>query len=237
MLRLDNIEVRHDPFPHAILSPALDEHEYWELERTYPDYRRIVELHEKVEQNRLYQYHASDVLYDSTIPPVWRRFFGEHTSREFFDALAGVLPIYEYYPHLRDADVGLRHRDKSVIQMDCLFGVNTPVLTEGSVKGPHLDNPHELYACLIYFPVHGDGAGGDMTLYRYTNDRPRFYGQRFTDDVEPFQTVPYQPNTAVLFLNTFHALHGVTSRKVTHLPRRYVNIECEINMPLFEIRR
>ena len=175
------------------------------------------------------------MLAEKKVHQYWLEFFEEQTSELLFHKMAEVLPIYDYYPHLKDKKIGLRYRDKSTIQMDCLFGVNTPVTKNSSCKGPHLDNPHELYACLTYFPIEGDEAGGDLTVYKYTIDKPTFHGQRFSDDVEPIDIVPYKPNTAVLFLNTFHSLHGVTPRKVTSLPRRYVNVECEVDHRLFKI--
>ena len=99
----------------------------------------------------------------------------------------------------------------------------------------NLDIDVELFVCLIYFPVENDDAGGDLILYEYDKPDPKFYGQRFTNDVKPFATIPYERNTAVLFLNTEYSLHGVTVRKKTELPRRYVNIETEVKKRLFDV--
>ena len=40
----------------------------------------------------------------------------------------------------------------------------------------------------------------------------------------PVKTIPYKANTFVCFLNTPSAVHGVSERNVTQLPRRYMNL-------------
>jgi hypothetical protein len=43
-------------------------------------------------------------------------------------------------------------------------------------------------------------------------------------DAEPVRTVAYQPNTAVIFINSTTALHAVTARDPSPVSRRLVNI-------------
>jgi hypothetical protein len=41
--------------------------------------------------------------------------------------------------------------------------------------------------------------------------------------VERIATVPYRANTLVMWINSPAALHGVTPRSATEIPRRYMN--------------
>lgn len=218
---------RLTPYPHAVLNPALDARHYAELLASYPSPDLIVGS--RVEKpNTLYQRHARDVIEDKRFAQVWRDFFAEMTSPKFWYWLGEIMEL----PRGR---TGMRYRDVCEIELDCLFGVNTPVTREGSVKGPHLDNPKEIFACLIYFPEEGDDAGGDLGIYSPTKMHPKFYGQRRTDDVQLVDQVPYAPNRGFFFENGPRALHGVLPRKPTKHWRRYVNIEAEFHMPRFTV--
>jgi len=57
------------------------------------------------------------------------------------------------------------------MKLDCQFGMNSPVSSLGSVRGPHIDKPYKLYAALLYFRRPDDNfAGGDLDLYRARKD-------------------------------------------------------------------
>ena len=215
-------ELETDPFPHKVLWPAMPWDLYWKLHACYPKPELVVRGREQ-KPNTLYQRHAHDVLGSSDIAAEWQEFFAAVTKRA-----PGCVPLYP-------GKVGLRYRDKCAVEMDCLFGVNTPVVETGTVKGPHLDNPRELFACLIYFPEDDDDAGGDLGLYRYTTEFPKWFGQRMTSDVELVKRIPYRHNTGVFFLNGPNSLHGVLPRLPTRAWRRYVNIEAEYHRPLFRL--
>ena len=110
--------------------------------------------------------------------------------------------------------------------MDVQFGVNSPVTAPTTVRGPHVDNNHKLFTGLLYFRLPEDDAeGGDLRLYRFRSQRAHHdarmdYEERF---VEPFRTIPYRPNSFIMWLNTGRSLHGVTPRPPTPMHRRYVN--------------
>lgn len=217
-----------EPFPHAVLHPALPWPLYWELLANFPHPDLIAG--ERVRfPNHLYQLHAANVLDNADIAGCWREFFAQHTSKEWWDK------VRPHCTHQPEGKLGVRYRDRCDIELDCLFGVNTAVKEHGSVKGPHLDNPREIYAMLIYFPMPDDDAGGDLGLYTYNTDKPRFFGQRMTRDVTLLKTIPYRHNSGVFFANSKHSLHGVLPRAPTDKWRRYVNVEAEYRTPLFQI--
>jgi hypothetical protein len=116
------------------------------------------------------------------------------------------------------------------VMMDVQFGVNSPVRSPGTVRGPHVDKPEKLFAGLLYFrdPLD-DAEGGDLDLYRARGRRLHFDGRRDLRDrmVERVETVRYAPNTLVAWVNTARSLHGVTPRVRSTRPRRYVNFIAE----------
>jgi len=178
--------------------------------------------------------HAKDA---DILSPLWRGFVGEGTSREFwFGVLRAFGPsIRDYYPDLVDLrfySTSVRGLGGGLIQLDCQPGINTPQSSPGRVRGPHLDNPIELYAGMLYM---GEGEG-DLEIYREVKPL-RFHGKLEIEDdcVEVVKTVKYQPNMLVMFLNTFKSIHGVTARNATDQCRRMVNFIGELRQPLFRV--
>jgi hypothetical protein len=128
------------------------------------------------------------------------------------------------------------------IQLDCQFGVNSPVRQATSVRGPHTDSRYKLFAALLYFRKPGDNSrGGELELYRYRdgrlNYRPgmpirrdfiREAGVRALNVIDPalverVRTFIYEPNTLIMWLNMPYSVHGVSPREPTDWERRYVN--------------
>jgi hypothetical protein len=133
-------------------------------------------------------------------------------------------------PH--EWDCAPRGTSKAMLQMECQPGVNTPQTKAGRVRGPHLDNPIELYGGLLYM---GEGQGGDLEVQRLVKP-PRYHGKLEIeyDCVETVATVPYEPNMFVLFLNTPTSIHAVTPRPATPHCRRLVNVTGELPGMLFK---
>jgi hypothetical protein len=105
------------------------------------------------------------------------------------------------------------------------FGINTPVTAPSSVRGAHVDSWHKLFVGLFYLRRPDDeSTGGDLILYRRKpgRRRDRWAASIDFDDVEAVVTVPYEPNSYVLFLNTEDAIHGVSPRSVSSVPRYLV---------------
>jgi len=128
-----------------------------------------------------------------------------------------------------------RHSDTAgecELALDCQVGINSPVTVEGtSVIGPHLDNPTELYGGLFYLRHPEDVAvGGDLVVYEWKDRQKRgFVEKRYIDPSHVIErgSIPYGPNRFVWFLNTMEAVHGVTVRQRSLLPRRLCNIIAE----------
>ncbi len=240
--------IRHEPFPHLVVPDALPPALYQELEHSYPALAEVAGPG-PLANNRLYKLAAADVVASARIAPRWREFFAYHTSADFFDRVCVLWEdeIAALHPGIRDAfgkapqafGTVLRQPGKkgnaanfaADVALDCQFGMNSPVTTPSAVRGPHLDNPAKLFAALLYFR-HADDVsiGGELELYRVKpGQRPMARGSRVRPDaVEVAERVAYAPNTLVMWLNSPLAIHGVSPRSVTPVPRRYINFlgEC-----------
>ncbi|MGF1640386.1 MAG: hypothetical protein ACFCUO_05505 [Rhodospirillales bacterium] len=247
LARLDPSQIVFDPQPYVFTTEALDPAYFAELAAAFPSLEKVAGPG-PYPNNKAYLMQAREALDDPQIPAVWREFVAYHTSREFlFEALAfwrsalereypdlerrfgkplSALTTERRYPGKRNTPEN-RQAD---VMMETQFGVNSPCTGPTSVRGPHVDDTHKLYAGLLYFRLPEDETeGADLTLYRY---RTRNYHQDGRQDVpekfvEPFRVVPYRPNTFVMYVNTWRSIHGVSPRSVTPLPRRYVNIQAE----------
>jgi hypothetical protein len=87
------------------------------------------------------------------------------------------------------------------------------------VRRGHLDLPNRLYSGLFYMRGADDATpGGDLELLRWKTGTPvdvtRY--QIPDDELAVARTVPYAANVFVLFVNSPHALHGVTPRPPTY---------------------
>lgn len=240
--------IRHEPFPHLVVPDALPPTLYQELERSYPALAEVAGPGPH-DNNRLYKLAAADVVARPNIAPGWRDFFAYHTSADFFhrvcslwqDELAALHPgIWNAFGKAAETFAtvvrqpgkkGNAANFTADVALDCQFGMNSPVTTPCSVRGPHLDNPAKLFAALLYFRHADDSSiGGELELYRVKpGQRALVRGSRVNPDaVEVAERVAYAPNTLVMWLNSPLAIHGVSPRSVTPVPRRYINFlgEC-----------
>lgn len=248
-----------DPFPYAVIRNAVREELFAQLSAAYPRIETIAGPG-ALRNNTLYLKSAREVVDDAAYPELWRAFFAYHCSREFYlESLdfwreelrtthAGVE--HTHGKRFDDFSCGMRYpgdRDNPEnrtedIQLDCQFGVNSPVTRVTSVRGPHVDTRYKLFAAILYFRADGDdSSGGELEFYRYRDPALRYrpgepIDARFVDNcparalnriepthVEKIRTFAYEPNTLVMWLNTPQSIHGVSPRACTRWPRRYVN--------------
>jgi hypothetical protein len=245
--RIPQDRIVYDPFPYVHSEEALEPAYYAELAAAFPSMSQLVG-ERPAGNNRAFWLSAFEVVDNPAIPQVWRDFFAYHCSPNF---LADVLTFWGRaieieYPQinamfgkpLSQVRSGLRmpHKQKVAanrkadVMLDVQFGLNTPVIESTSVKGPHIDNPWKLFAGLLYFRLpQDDSTGGDLDLYRlktdrYHHDARRGFPERF---ITPVKTIPYRPNTLIMWLNTARSIHGVSPRSVTPHPRCLVNFVSE----------
>ncbi|MGW2644085.1 hypothetical protein ACWC2T_04005 [Streptomyces sp. NPDC001393] len=253
-------DIRRDPFPHVVLENPLGDELYQALATTMPTAEHISErIGKPITSNERYNYMSELVLRDETLPQVWKDFVTYHSSPEFYaeflelfyeDLIAANPDAEKICGPLHDLRVGRRHRNSFEthdILMDCTAVINSAVTGRPSAyRGPHVDKPYKLFGGLFYMRLPEDDAtGGDLVLYRYRSDAPKFftskseYGDNRYDidpsHVEEVTTVPYRSNTLVLYPINPLALHGVSVRSLTQHQRRFVALVGDLQHHLFDL--
>lgn len=230
-------EFKTDPYPHII-----GHYKNWKVLRDAWEQHPVpIEYIGVKGDNKLHQYSANEASLENHLPEPLLSFMKYHTSQKFFQEIYTALHVSEYYD-LSDIplETGIRRATQAPIQLDCQLAINTPVTRRGSVRGPHIDDPRQLYAGLLYLPSDGDEAGGDLDLYKWKG-KPKFHGRKNmkkkaeinSQDVKKVGTVSYEGGNFIFFLNSIDAIHGVSPRSKTDVVRKYINMISEIPSPLF----
>jgi hypothetical protein len=189
-------------------------------------------------------YHMTKPFFDDFV-----RVFGDHINSSFPD-LEQILNtrISNFKVVTRDAETA---RIRQTQSQDSLKDADHDVAMSTGVNvgftidkarihlDPHLDRTYKLFSSLLYMRDPMDtSTGGDLVIYRL-KDQSRLrkkgviytsHGRHFNDDiVEEVNRVPYEENMAVVFINSRNAIHGVSLRTPTSIPRRYVYINAEVS--------
>ena len=238
------IQFRFEKFPYLIIDDALPEEIYNKLNEGFPSYKKIIGQND-YKENFAYRYNAHNSLKDPEITKEWKEFIKFHTSYEFLEEFYSVFgeairKIYnvEKEKLFNKNSIGVRFEKKNHFDLDCQFVINTPTNGESSVIEPHLDNPVELYAALLYMKDDEDNSeGGNLTTYSF-KDKPSFYGKSRVrhEKINLIEEIEYKKNRLVMFLNSPYSLHGVSKRNKTKHYRKYINIIGEYNFELFNYR-
>mgnify|MGYP001258996895 CR=1 FL=1 len=239
-----NINFKFEKFPYLIVDNALPNDLYQALSLSFPKYEKIIGDNE-YKENYAYRYNAYNSLRDNEITNEWKEFIKFHTSydflEEFYDIFGdSIKKIYKVEKEklFKEDNIGVRFENKNYFNLDCQFVINTPTSGDTAVIEPHLDNPVEFYAALLYMKEDDDNSeGGNLTTYSFKKE-PSFYGKsRVRDEkVNLIEEIEYKPNRLVMFLNSPYSIHGVTKRSKTNFYRKYINIIGEFNFELFNYR-
>lgn len=240
-------EINYDPFPHIIIQNCLPKEYYNLLENTYvSDEQLIKSFPERNGENNRVKFRFNEILskkatwYKSNH---WLEFVQYHTSENFFKELVHLFgpEIRTLCPHIEsrlgsalekvsvkvhDPSKKYNFEESKAIFLDGDIGINTISSTTSSVRKDHVDGLQKLFGGLLYFRRSEDNSfGGDLSLSRLK------YGEKSTlnksaelnsDLVETIHTVKYQANTAVFWVNSPGAIHGVTPRGPSKVSRRLV---------------
>ena len=231
------------PYPHVCLENALPEKIYKELCESFPE--SLVTSTRPYDKGICYRYQCNPALVEKKIPQIWQDFFEYHTSPEYYRACIALFEkniIHHYgevaYEKLLNYKPSIRNIDRSgeVVQ-DCQFVIHEPVDQSGTSRTPHLDNPVEIFAGLLYMKKPNDKAeGGNFTIHE-SKDITQVHmghdgqsGREIDNDLhKAVFEVPYKANTFCMFLNTKNSVHSVSPRINPTERRRSINIIGEFN--------
>ena len=247
--------VAGSPYPHIVIPDALPSDLCEQLIAGYPP---AGDLGVDTGRNNVrWSYPACKVRENQTIDPAWRDIIAYHVSRafydEFLDLFAGAIVrqfpgVFPDEESLRGLRLGLREADgfdQADILLDAQICGNTPVTRARSVKPNHIDSHRKLFAGLLYLRRDDDDSvGGDLELRRFRpgcsgRNRAKCYDGVYIDNdcTELVETVRYEKNVLVMFINSLESLHGVTPRQPTPHARLFMNLVGEVKTPLFEVPR
>ena len=234
-----------NPYPYIVIDNALPWDYYNQLNESFPEYDKIINNREYF-QNFAYRKNAAESLSDKDIPKIWKSFVRYHTSYNFVKEIFHIFgkDIINNYPPMKNNLVqehhcGIRFLEKNDFNLDTQFVINTPVDEKSSVIEPHLDNPIEFFAGLLYMRnIDDNSEGGNLCTYKFKKD-PIFYGKSRVkyDNVDLIEEIEYKPNRLVFFINTLYSLHGVSQKNISPHYRKYMNIIGEFNFELFNFRQ
>ena len=222
-----------DPYPHVIIEDALPEDVYNRLEKEWPEQQLLNT--EPFDNGICYRLKSDQMLKPNLVSDAWREFAEYHTSAKFYNEVKCVFG--DLMPTVENVSESISARgwdtggDK--IGTDCQTVMHKPV--NFSSRTPHIDNPREIYAGLLYMPyADDDSKGGDFQLHRQASivtevnkNGGRAVGNKAGEIVK---TVPYKRNTFVMFLNnSTNTIHSVSARSGAIKHRRSVNIIAEFN--------
>jgi hypothetical protein len=235
-----------EPYAHYAQADVVPAPLYQELAAEFPTLATIVNERSDIGSNEAVRMTVKQVLADRRIAPLWREFFEYHTSADYWRDVTRLFAAHfrREFPGLEDR-VGRAYEDWRVVprgyageaevRLDCQFVMNTPVKRKSSVKTAHIDLCDKIFSALYYMRDPRDHSeGGDLDLYDWRRE-PRFVKHRALNrDVEVVKTVPYRANAYLCFVNSPQAVHGVSPRDTTDVPRRYINFIAELPVKAFE---
>ena len=227
------------PYPHVCVDEALPDYIYKELAETFP--QELVCSTQPHDGGITYRYKSNPALVEGKISNIWQEFFEYHTSTDYFRECINLFEpwIEELYPqYLEDMyskPVTVRDVDNTGNYVtDCQFVVHEPVDETGTSRTPHIDNPVEIYAGLLYMRLPEDESiGGNFTIHEVTGEITevnKTLGRQVDNSLHnPVKQVPYVANSFCMFLNVKDSVHSVTPRIKPQHRRQSINIIGEFN--------
>jgi len=232
MLNFNSVKMRYEPFPLAVLRPALDETLYGQLVDAYPptslfakmpkyDYK--LTLSEKFNADNYHRFISET--------PVWKKFHSWLKSDEFIRQTVEFLKRNNIDLGLdrafetsstragRALHALLRGRlPNDLLSLRTRFEFSV-LKADGGEVAPHTDTPKK--AITLVMTMIGEGEwrpeyGGGLDINRATDPAYAFnWNNRIVpwDKIEILDTVPFVPNQCTVFVKTFNSLHSV--RKMT----------------------
>ena len=161
--------IQTNPYPHVVIDNALPWDLYEQLENEFPE--KTLLATEPLDNGICYRMMSNILLQNSFESKVWREFAEYHTSAKWFNEVVELfkpwMPKIIQHKTYTENELGARGwADKNInIWTDCQVVIHKPI-TEGTTRTPHIDNPMEMFAGLLYMPYKNDtSTGGEFQLH------------------------------------------------------------------------
>jgi hypothetical protein len=232
MLNFSASDVRYEPYPLAILKPALEPALYDRLCTSFPSinlfgtipkYDYKLSLSEKFNPENYRSFLAGN--------EGWNRFHSWIKSDDFIRQTVAFLSsmnidlqlgeVFESSGErlqraLRQVSRGKLPNRSTKLRSRFEFSV---LKADGGEVAPHTDTPKKIITLVLSMIRDGDWDtryGGGLDVNRATDKAYAFnWANRIVpwDKIEVVDTIPFVPNQCIIFVKTFNSLHSV--RKMT----------------------
>jgi hypothetical protein len=237
--RIASESISKAPFPHLVLQDVLPAELADSLLAQFPEAEAFgVDDTAIEERTRIYALANDDLESSPLVGGTIKTFCNSLRQPEFAERIveAFASEIQRVYPGTNLAHLKRNMRASAKINLTVPDAGDSVV-----ARGPHLDNPATLFTLLIYLRRDEDQVeGGDLQLYELLDPDYRFANKGRDvplEDTRVCRTIPYRHNVAVVFMNAPNALHGVSRRRPTPIPRTTISFALHLPTPLYEIRR
>lgn len=204
---VDRSTLHFDPCPHILIERLLPDDVYKAVLRAIPP-PAFFGARDPVKQNLRIPIEFAPALTES----VWR-FVDEAIAR---DVIRGAVldkfrqPLFEHCAAL----FGEEFSSRAAALPQAISGGRVMLRRAGYFLAPHRDPKRAMLTCLLYLARPGDNEEFGTTLYRVSEPiEPTFVETFYPGEhglaTEAVKTVPYRPNSMLVFLNSGGA-HGAS---------------------------
>ncbi|MGH0035617.1 MAG: hypothetical protein ACQGVK_11385 [Myxococcota bacterium] len=228
MFHFENLQVRYEPYPIAVVRPVFDESFYAQLLATYPPIE-LFEQMPKVGHKYSLAEHMNPRAYRDFVAstPPWKDLHAWIKSRAFVDSVERAL-----LDHRIDIWLGERQRTFVKRSRRALRDLRRGRLpserlrlrtrfefsalpADGGLVMPHTDTPKKVVTLVVSMVGEGEwnpewGGGTEVSRPLDASESFNWENRQLPfDQVAPLHTYAFQPNQCILFVKTFNSLHCV----------------------------
>jgi len=228
MLNFENVRMRYEPYPLAVIKPAIDPAFYGELVANFPD----ISLFDVLEK---YPYKLS--LSEKFAPANYARFLRENEpwgrfhawvkSDAFIQTIVNSLKANHVDLALDEAFEDLPtklkrhgrswlhgHLPRPAMKLRSRFEFSV-LKADGGEVAPHTDTPRKVITLVISMIGEGEWPveiGGGLNVNRAADPSYAYNWKNRVvpwESIEVVETIPFVPNQCIIFVKTFNSLHSV----------------------------
>ncbi len=232
MLNYDKVEMRYEPYPLAVLRPALDANHYDRLAGSFPDesifgtlpkFPYKLSLSEKwapdnyarfLRENREWNDFHAWVTSDDFIRRTINFLIENHVDLPLSEAFeTGSQKVKRFFKAVKRG-----HLPSRGMRLSSRFEFSS-LKADGGIVEPHTDAPRKVITLVLSMIKEGEwdtAFGGGLDVNRVKDNR---YAYNWLNKVVPWDqaevvaTIPFVPNQCTVFVKTHNSLHSV--RKMT----------------------
>jgi hypothetical protein len=232
MLNFSQSNIRYEPYPLAVLKPAMERSTYDELSSNYPDlslfgsvpkYDYKSSLSEKFNSANYHKFIREN--------RAWNRFHSWLKSDDFIRQTIGFLAENHIDLRLEWQNDPVKQRiirsfkrmgrgqlPSRGVQLRTRFEFSV-LKADGGEVAPHTDIPRKVITFVLSMVKDGEWKtqfGGGLDVNRATDNSYAFnWANRMVpwEKIEIIDTIPFVPNQCIIFVKTFNSLHSVRKMK------------------------